>query len=108
MHFQIIAAIIAPITGAIMKSQSCERASPPTKIAGPKLLAGFTEVPVIGILTKWIRTSEKPIEIPANPSGAFLLVEPKITKRNMNVKTTSAIKHATREYFAGDWEAYPF
>jgi hypothetical protein len=45
-------------------------------MAGPKLLAGFTEVPVTGIPTRWIKTRLNPIDIPAKPLGAFSLVEP--------------------------------
>ena len=41
--------------------------------------------------------------MPPNPFGAFLLREPKITKMNKKVSTTSAIKHAAIEYPAGDW-----
>jgi len=38
--------------GATQKSQSWDRAQPPTKIAGPVLLAGLTEVLVTGMLIK--------------------------------------------------------
>ena len=64
---------------------------PPKKSAGPKLLAGFTDVPSIGIATRWISTRVKPIDSPANPFGARSLVEPKMTSKNMKVKTISAI-----------------
>jgi hypothetical protein len=42
----------APIIGATQKSQSCEIAHPPPYSATPILRAGFTEVLVIGILTR--------------------------------------------------------
>jgi len=38
--------------GATQKSQSWDRAQPPTKIAGPVLLAGLTEVLVTGMLIR--------------------------------------------------------
>ena len=47
--------------------------------AGPKLLAGFTDVPSMGIATRWISTKVKPIAKPANPLGARSLVEPRTT-----------------------------
>jgi hypothetical protein len=50
--FQTAAARSPPIIGATQKSQSWVRAVPPTIIAGPKLLAGFTDVPVTGIPTR--------------------------------------------------------
>ncbi len=64
--------------------------------AGPRLLAGFTDVPSMGIATRCISTKVKPIAMPANPLGARSLVEPKMTSRNMNVNTISAIKAEVR------------
>jgi len=89
--------MIPPINGAAKNNHSCDKADVPTKIAGPKLLAGLTEVPVIGIPIIWMKANEKPIGIPANPSGANLLVEPKIIKINKAVKITSAIKQEISE-----------
>src|SRR4051794_2691393 len=40
---------IPPITGATQNNQSCAIAHPPTRIAGPVLLAGFTDRFVTGI-----------------------------------------------------------
>ena len=40
-----------PAIGATINNHSCCKAIPPAKSAGPKLRAGFTEVPVIGITT---------------------------------------------------------
>ena len=57
----------APISGAIQNSQSCASAQPPTKIAGPVLRAGFTEVLVTGMLIRWIRVSPRPMAIGAKP-----------------------------------------
>ena len=45
-------AINAPINGAMINSHTCDRASLPSNIAGPKLLAGLTLVPVKGIPIK--------------------------------------------------------
>ena len=42
------AAMAPPTSGATMNSQSWAIASPPAKSAGPKLRAGFTDVPVSG------------------------------------------------------------
>jgi endonuclease/exonuclease/phosphatase (EEP) superfamily protein YafD len=50
------AASTAPISGATTESQSWLSARPATKTAGPMLRAGFTEVFVTGIPTRWIRT----------------------------------------------------
>ena len=56
----------APASGATMKSQSCRSAVPPSKMAGPMLLAGLTEVPVIGMQTICISTKVRPIARPAS------------------------------------------
>ena len=46
MAFQTSAARAAPANGPTINTQTLVNAAPPAKIAGPKLLAGFTEVPV--------------------------------------------------------------
>ena len=46
---QTNAAMSPPTMGATQNNQSWLKAVPPTTTAGPKLLAGFTDVPVIGI-----------------------------------------------------------
>lgn len=43
-----MAANAAPTIGAKIKIQSCDRASPPCRSAGPIERAGFTDVPVNG------------------------------------------------------------
>ena len=43
--------------GATQKSHSWERAQPPTKIAGPMLRAGLTDVFVTGMLIRWMSVS---------------------------------------------------
>ena len=60
----------APTIGATQKSQSCPSAQSPTNSAGPVLRAGFTEVFVTGMLTRWMRVSASPIAMPAKPTGA--------------------------------------
>jgi len=47
--------------GATIKSQTWLKVSPPTKSAGPILLAGFTDTPVTGMPTIWISVKLKPI-----------------------------------------------
>lgn len=44
-----MAASAAPTSGATINTQTWASASPPAKIAGAKLLAGFTELPVKGM-----------------------------------------------------------
>lgn len=44
--FQHPAAIAPPTNGPTMNTQSCDKALPPSKRAGPMERAGFTEVPV--------------------------------------------------------------
>lgn len=95
MYLQTKAASNAPTNGPTIKIRRC--VSPvilPAKLsksAGASDLAGFTEVLVTGIETRWINASANPIAMPANPAGALLLVAPKMTNRNMNVITISMI-----------------
>jgi len=56
--------------GATQKAHNCASAQPPTNSAGPVLRAGFTDVFVTGMLTKWMSVSASPIAIPAKPTGA--------------------------------------
>src|SRR5512147_447436 len=60
-----------PAIGATQKSHSCAIAQPPTKSAGPVLRAGFTDVFVTGIPTRWMSVSPSPIAIGAKPAGAL-------------------------------------
>src|SRR5215210_4382911 len=71
-----------PISGATQNSQSWASAHPPTNSAGPVLRAGFTEVFVIGMPTRWIRVSPKPIASGANPTGALPCVAPMMMKEH--------------------------
>ena len=44
-------------------------AQPPTNTAGPRLRAGFTEVLVTGMPTRWISVSTRPMAMPAKPTA---------------------------------------
>ena len=83
--------------GASQKSHSCLMAQPPTKMAGPVLRAGFTEVLVTGIVTRWISVRASPMATPAIACGARLLVAPRITIRKKKVITNSATSAAVNE-----------
>ena len=86
IHFHARAAAAPPASGATMNSHSWDRALPPSKIAGPMLLAGLTEVPVIGMQTMWMSTRVRPMASPAKLPAPFLLsVEPSTTSTKMNV-----------------------
>ena len=67
---QITAASAAPISGATMKIQRAAIGAVFPLIAatraGPKLLAGLTDVPVRPMPRMWTRTSVKPMTTPAN------------------------------------------
>ena len=91
-NFQTNAAATAPKIGATKKSQSWLSALPPAKSAGPKLRAGFTEVPVTGIATRWMSTNVIPIARPAMLLFPSLDVVPKITIRKINVNMNSVTK----------------
>ncbi len=58
---------MAPMSGATMKSHTWLSAVPPTTRAGPRLRAGFTDVPVSGIPMRCTITSPKPMATPAAP-----------------------------------------
>src|SRR5262249_11895402 len=77
-------AAIAPAIGATQNSHSCASAQPPTSKAGPVLRAGFTDVLVTGMLTRWISVSARPIASGANAVGARLSVTPRMTSRKKN------------------------
>jgi hypothetical protein len=63
-------AIAAPMMGPTMNNQTCTSAPPPANQATPSERAGFTEVPSIGMLARWITVKPRPIAIGANPLGA--------------------------------------
>ena len=69
-----VPAMIAPIIGATINTQTCWRACPPMNNAGAILRAGLTEVPVNGIPIMCTNARVKPITIPATaPFSAFLV-----------------------------------
>ena len=82
----------APRMGATKKSQSWARALPPDKRAGPRLRAGLTEVPVTGMVTRWISIRVTPMASPAMALFPNLEVVPKITKMKRKVMTASTTK----------------
>ena len=84
------AARTPPTIGARMKIQTCWRAAPPTKTAGAKLRAGFTESPVMFNPTRIIAINDKPITKPAiAPLPLLADVTVMITKTNKKVAMTS-------------------
>ena len=88
--FATRAARTPPAIGARMKIQTCWRAAPPTKTAGAKLRAGFTESPVMFNPTRIIAINDKPITKPAiTPLPLLSEVTVMITKTNKKVAMTS-------------------
>ena len=83
-----------PMIGANQNSHSWLTAQPPTNRAGPVERAGFTEVLVTGMLTRWMSASVKPMARAAKPLDARLSVTPMITTRKMAVITTSVTNAA--------------
>src|SRR5262245_16200107 len=94
-----------PSSGATQNSQSCAIAQPPTNSAGPVLRAGFTDVLVTGIETRWINVSASPMASGANPAGALPCVAPMMMNRNMAVITNSVSAAAPRPYLPGECSA---
>ena len=72
------AAKAEPINGATINTHTWESASPPKKIAGAKLLAGLTDVPVRQIPRICTNASVKPITIPATDDFLSSDVTPSI------------------------------
>ena len=67
-----------PTKGATINTQTWVRAVPPTNIAGAKLLAGLTLVPVKGIPIMCTNAKVNPITIPATEDFDSSEVTPKI------------------------------
>ncbi len=86
------AATAPPTSGATMNSHTWLRAVPPTMRAGPRLRAGLTDVPVIGIPMRWTTVRLKPMTMPAVAAFAVLLVAPSTAKTNRAVRMTSVRK----------------
>jgi hypothetical protein len=79
----------APTSGAMRNSQSWLSAWPPTSTAGPKLRAGFTDAPSMGIPMMLTRASARPTTMPATGALASLRVAARTTSTNTEVRTTS-------------------
>jgi len=86
----------APTRGASQNSHSWPIAQPPAYSAGPVERAGFTDVLVTGMLTRWMIVSVSPIASGANPPGARASVTPMITYRKTAVSTISTSSPAPR------------
>lgn len=80
--------------GACQNNQSWVMYSPPANRAGPVLRAGFTEVLVTGIETRWMMVSARPMGMPAKPAAAPLEVAPTMMNRNRQVSSSSVVKAA--------------
>ena len=86
-----------PTSGATQNIHSWESAQPPANTAVAVLRAGFTEVLVTGMLTRWMRVRHRPIAIGAITLPALRSVAPWITNRNTAVSTTSMMKQLCQE-----------
>ena len=97
--FQRPTAMMAPTNGPAMNTHTFARASPPAKIAGPIERAGFTDVPVKCMPTRWMRMSDRPIASPAKLFVApfVLLVAPSTTNTNRAVSTASTMRPVTAQ-----------
>ncbi|MCY1309847.1 hypothetical protein D9M70_599830 [compost metagenome] len=94
--------MIAPAIGATQNSHSSDTAYDGPNSAGPVLRAGFTEVLVTGIDTRWISVRHRPMAMPAKPAAARRAVAPRITIRNTAVITTSLMSAAVMLYLPGE------
>ena len=74
-----------------MKIHTILRLSTPSKSAGPKLLAGFTDVPVNQSPRRWTSTKDNPITNPAILLYSFFDVTPSTENTNTNVRIISTI-----------------
>ena len=84
------AARTPPTIGARMKIQTCWRAAPPTKTAGAKLRAGFTESPVMFKPARIKAVNDKPMTKPAiAPFPLLADVTVMMTKTNKKVAIVS-------------------
>ena len=79
MRWKVAPAMAPPMIGASQNTHSCRGAPSPLKNATPVERAGLTEVFEIGIDTRWMRVSTRPIAIGAKPCGARESVAPRMT-----------------------------
>ena len=83
------AAKAAQINGATMNTQTQPNAQSWNK-AGPKLLAGFTDVPVNHSHNRWTRVKDNQITNPATDAFSDLLVAQSTAKTKTKVRIISA------------------
>ena len=91
-----------------MNSHTWLSAVPPTISAGPRLRAGFTEVPVIGMPMRCTTVSDSPMTIPAVAVLPSLPVTPRTTNTNSAVSTTSARNAPPAPMWMSDAAPQPF
>ena len=87
------AANVAQINGATMKIHTQLKAQSWNR-AGPKLLAGFTDVHVSHSHNKWTRVNDNQITIHATDEFSDLLVAQSTAKTKTKVRITSANIHS--------------
>ena len=93
-NLYIPAAKIPPNSGATIKTQTFVRVAPPTNNAGPKLRAGFTEVPVNEMPNICTKVRDKPITIPETVLLLSFEVTPKIDITKTKVKIISIMSES--------------
>src|SRR5262245_38727205 len=94
--------MIAPTIGATQNSQSWLSAAVSANNATPVERAGFTEVFVTGMETRWISVSVRPIASGAKPAVARGAVVARMMKMKKAVITTSMMRAAVSEYLPGE------
>ncbi len=87
------AAKAAQISGATMNTQTQPKAQSWNK-AGPKLLAGFTDVPVNPNHNRWTRVKDNQMTNPATEAFSDLLVAQSTAKTKTKVRIISASNHS--------------
>ncbi len=81
-----------------MNSQTCITALPPTKNAGPILLAGLSDPPLTLMKQAINIVRHSPIDTPASCLLSVFETEPMMTTVKMKVATNSLTKAARRLY----------
>src|SRR6185312_4597164 len=106
----MIATTAAPIIGAAQNNHNCCPYPSPESANNTDAVdrAGFTDVFVIGMPTRWINVSPSPIANGAKPFAARWSVAPRMISKKNPVSTASAMKHDTRLYPPGESGPKPF
>ena len=91
-----------------MNSHAWRRGVPPTTRAGPRLVAGFTDVPVIGMPTRWTTVRASPIAMAAVAAFAVADVTLSTTKTKIAVRTASKTKAPPIPIWIRDSLPYPW